>query len=334
LARIAANFLGRHARAGEHPLTLHMGRRRHHEHRIATRRASGFEEERDVEDREGGARRPGPLQKSLLLGSHEGVDDGFEGPHALRLADHQGSELRPVDLTIGDRAREGGFDERCRGSAIERMHAGVRVVHRHAEPAKDRCGCGFAHADGAREAEHEGHRRPSISATMRARSSGVTCGVTPNQRAKPGTGLMKQHAETVDRAKPPGFRKGQQRGLQRHVDDVGDDAPIRHGGEVRLEGRLAGHAEGRGVHQQFHIVQGRFNRRPGERNEARSRPDRKFRRDLLGLLDRPVGDQNALDGSRHQPRDDAARRAAGPGHEHRSHIPLPARSQASGRDGP
>ena len=67
---------------------------------------------------------------------------------------------------------------------------------------------------------------------------------------------MQQHAEPVDRFQAARLGGGQQRRLQRHIDDVGDDGMRRQSGRDRA--RSAGwpvHAERRGVDQQTGIAE-------------------------------------------------------------------------------
>ena len=101
--------------------------------------------------------------------------------------EHLLAERRTIDDPVRDGAGKCFRDERGGGAAIERVHDRIGVVDGNAERPEHRRGRRLAHADRAGEAEHEGHRLPSISAAIRARSAGVTVGVTPNQRAKPGT---------------------------------------------------------------------------------------------------------------------------------------------------
>ena len=97
------------------------------------------------------------------------------------------SKRFPVDAASADRARKRCFDQRSRGATIERMHGGIRIMDLHAGGAEHGGGGRFAHADRAGEAKHEHQAPPSMSATTRARSSGVTCGFAPNQHSNPGT---------------------------------------------------------------------------------------------------------------------------------------------------
>ena len=91
-----------------------MGRCRHDEHRVTAAVARGLEEERDVEDGDGGAFRDRPGEEGPLFLADEGVDDRLEPPEALRVSQHRRCELRPVDDAIAHGPRESLFDEPCR----------------------------------------------------------------------------------------------------------------------------------------------------------------------------------------------------------------------------
>ena len=61
----------------------------------------------------------------------------------------------------------------------------------------------------------------------------VTSGRTPNQRSKPGTAWCSSMPRPSTVSQPARSRCRQQRRLQRHIDDVGDDAPSRAAGRDR-----------------------------------------------------------------------------------------------------
>ena len=121
------------------------------------------------------------------LGAHERMDDRLQTLQCRCIMNNQRREPRPVDLAVSQRAWEGGFDQRRGGAAIERMNGGIGIMHWDAGLAEHGRGRRFAHADRAGEAEHEHQLLLTISAAISARSSAVTCGTFPNQRAKPGT---------------------------------------------------------------------------------------------------------------------------------------------------
>src|SRR5262249_60694252 len=72
-------------------------------------------------------------------------------------------------------------------AAVEAVHRRVGVMDRHAGFGEQAGGDRLAHADRTGEAEDEHHTLALMSASIIARSSGVTRGVTPNQRANAGT---------------------------------------------------------------------------------------------------------------------------------------------------
>ncbi len=181
-------LVGRHVRAGEHPLALDLGRRRDDNDGVHTAIRANFKEEWHVEHDDG--RTFDRRKKRILLFSHQRMHNRLKRAHRPGIAEDFPRQPCPVDLAV-----DGGSGKRClyeRHSLafIEPMHRGVGIVHWHAGFPKEP-GCrAFAHADGAGEADDE-HHPPAdlarISASMIARSSAVTVGVTPNHRAKPGT---------------------------------------------------------------------------------------------------------------------------------------------------
>ena len=126
-------------------------------------------------------------RNSVALGAHERMHDRLEFLQPAGLAYHLLGQRLAIDDAVRDGARKGLGDERRGGAAVERVHGGVGVVHRHAERPEHARRHRLSHADRAGEAEDEGHRPLTMSASIKARSAGVTFGVTPNQRPKPGT---------------------------------------------------------------------------------------------------------------------------------------------------
>ena len=147
-----------------------------------------------------------------------------------------------------------------------------------------------------------------MSATTSSRSSADTSGITPNHFAKAGCGLVQQHAEAVDglQPAPPGGRE--QRRLQRHVDDVGDDGVCGQQARVGRQSRCR------------HACRAKWcspadRRRPGFPAGLRDRapkcrlPKRCFSSKARSA--RAVGDADVADAGLLQREDDGARRAAG-----------------------
>ena len=60
-------------------------------------------------------------------------------------------------------------------------------------------------------------------------------------------GLVEQHAKAIDDRVSPGARCGKERGLERAVDDIGNDRVGWQLRKIDVEGSLAGHAEAGGV---------------------------------------------------------------------------------------
>ena len=90
------------------------------------------------------------------------------------------------------------LDQRRGAAAIERVHGGIGIVNRDAEPAEKIGGRRFAHADGAGEPEDEGHpvaldigedQRPQLRRDLGRHAE-------PALEARHR--LMQQHAEPVD----------------------------------------------------------------------------------------------------------------------------------------
>ncbi len=114
------------------------------------------------------------------------MHDGFEPLEFAGLGQEGSGELLAIDLAVCGRAGKCRLDRGNGGSLVEPVYLRIRIADGNAECAQPAGHRGLAHADGAGEADDE-HQRPSMSATIRARSSGVTSGVTPNHLAKPGT---------------------------------------------------------------------------------------------------------------------------------------------------
>ena len=114
------------------------------------------------------------------------MHDGFEALELVGLGQQRGGELLAVDLAGGRGAGESRLDGGHGGALVELVHLGIGIADGDAERAQARRDRRLAHADGAGEADDQ-HQLPSMSATIKARSSSVTCGRTPNHFSKPGT---------------------------------------------------------------------------------------------------------------------------------------------------
>ena len=144
-------------------------------------------------------------------------------------------------------------EKRPRSPAPPRPHRAGALPRRRRTPARRalaKCRRGrLAHADRAGETDDEHHEAPRCAATW-ARSSGVTSGRTPNQRSKPGTAWCSSMPSPSTVRFPACLGGGKERGLERAIDDVGDDGVGGKHGKVDVERRLARHAEAGGVDQE------------------------------------------------------------------------------------
>ena len=100
------------------------------------------------------------------------MQDRFQAPKGRGIGEHQPSQRRPVQPAAArgiaaDRAGKGRLDRRNGRAvgALQRMHRGIGVEHRHAGPAEGRGGGGLAHADPARQPDdtHVPWLRPAVS---------------------------------------------------------------------------------------------------------------------------------------------------------------------------
>ena len=105
-------------------------------------------------------------------------------------------------------------------------------------------------------------------------------------------------------------RGSQQRGFERHIDDVGDNRARRQLREVDVERRLAGHAERGGVDQDPGLTLHGIALAPGMDRDARRR-GRQIIRDALDARARAIDDADLLDFHLDQRRNNCAGRAAG-----------------------
>ena len=85
------------------------------------------------------------------------MNDALEPLQLVRLIQHPARETGAIDGAVDHGAGKGGFDQRRRGAAIERVDGGIGVMHRDALRPEHRGGRGLAHPDRAGEAENEGH---------------------------------------------------------------------------------------------------------------------------------------------------------------------------------
>ena len=178
--------------------------------------------------RAGRARR---ARNALGVGAHQ--RDGrcaSRRRSAAAIAEHAGGQRRAVDAGRRGGAGKARLDRRHGGRAIERVHRGVGVVHRHARPRRT---CA-AVADLPMPIE------PVRPSTIIAALRGVTLAaldVGLDQRAQLGASPPASPRTSARSPAPPGAAacRGRRRrrgrapraaarsgGLQRHIDDVGD----------------------------------------------------------------------------------------------------------------
>ena len=138
--------------------------------------------------------------EAFTLGPDERMDDGFEAPQGLRIAQDPTTQRHAIDDSVRDGAGKRNLDRSRGGAGIEPVHDRIGIEDRDAAFGKQRRGRALAHADRTGEAENEGcpGRRPgrrsrrrhgrgaAMSASTTSRRAAVTVGIVPNQRAKPG----------------------------------------------------------------------------------------------------------------------------------------------------
>ncbi len=165
---------------------------------------------------------------------------------------------------------------------------------------------------------------------MRARSSGIDLGPDSEPALETGRCLVQQHAEAVDDPQAPRLGVGQKRGLERHIDDIGDDRVRPDRREIEAERGLARHAERGGVDDEPHLPG-----RPGQILERdgpkRARATRSLRRvdgeiadHLVRLAGGPVGHADRADPALLQPGDHGPGGPARADHQGCPDGPLPA----------
>src|SRR5690606_1441132 len=90
-----------------------------------------------------------------------------------------------IDNTIDHRSRKQCLHQWCSFPGVELMDSRISIVHRNAFLLEHLGSRAFAHPYRAGKAKND-QCPVSMSATMMLRSSAVTSGHFPNQRAKPG----------------------------------------------------------------------------------------------------------------------------------------------------
>lgn len=165
------NLLGGHAAALPHAVCLDASRGGNHDHAIDSRIATGFQQQRDIEQYATRATPARLLHESPFKRAHRRMHDGFEALERRRIAQYRRAQRRPVEhhhavVAPGDRAGK------CRGDRGKRQAAGrldgvdrpVGVEHRKARAAEHAGDGGFPHADAAGQT-YDDHAR-SFRATV------------------------------------------------------------------------------------------------------------------------------------------------------------------------
>ena len=133
--------------------------------------------------------------------------------------------------------------------------------------------------------------------------------------------LVEQKTEAVHRDVAAGARRGQERRLGRHVDQVADERVVAQPIERNIERRLAGRAEARRIGEHGNAVE-RI-RAPIPRHDLHHGSDGIG--DLLRLVERAVGHAYLCRTLRREARHDRACRAARAQHEYRPAVGTPVR---------
>ena len=167
---MASSFSLGHARPLQHARALHLGRRRHHHHRIDPLVAAGLEQQRDIEhhDRRAVARASARNCRSASRTSGCTIASSCfsaAGSPSTRAPSLTRSTL-PSAVVPGNAASISGD----RLALIEPVHGRIGVVHRHALLREQARGGRLAHADRAGQAEDE--HGPSLIRQQRLRAAG------------------------------------------------------------------------------------------------------------------------------------------------------------------
>ncbi len=135
-------------------------------------------------------------------------------------------------------------------------------------------------------------------------------------------GLVKQHAEPIDDPVSPGARGRQQLGLERAVDDIGDDGICRQRRKIDVERVLAGHAEAGRIDEQAAARKRSMPVLPVDHLDGR--PEGLSQR--LGAVARAVGEEDARGALVEKAVQDRPRRPAGAEHHHGPPPLIPVRA--------
>ena len=150
--------LRRHPGTGENPGLLHRFGGGHDHHRIHHGRPADFEEQGDVENDHGLVVFGALTQERVPLLRDKGMNDGLQPFERSAIAQNRLSKRRTVHDPLTHRSGKGRLDQRRSATGIERVNAGVRIMHGDAPRAEKRRRRRLAHANGARETENHHDR--------------------------------------------------------------------------------------------------------------------------------------------------------------------------------
>ena len=225
----------------------------------------------------------------------------------------------PVNRPAGHRLREGRGQGRqppappgpvrawtaaslsCTGTRIRRKHSRPRWTFpsRSIRSGRGRSSQG-AHGSGIMSTgfmagrsprRRNGGRQSSASTAATQRLVDLRRDAEPGLRT-PGRALVQQHAEAVHRPVAPRPRGGEQRRLQRHIDQIGHRRSTGNASSGRSEGRLNRHSQGRGLASSAAPVPAwppAPTRRPPSPGARRSRPPPSSARAEVRLASRDLG---------------------------------------------
>src|SRR5579871_4111037 len=111
--------------------------------------------------------------------------------------------------------------------------SGMKFRFTRTRPAASMCSC---------TREIGLHQRTKLGCHLRS---------SPEPQFEAAHRLMQQHAEPVGSLQSARFRRHEQRRLERHIDEIGDQSIIRQFADIEIERLLTVHAERGGVDQKF-----------------------------------------------------------------------------------
>ncbi len=179
--------LRRHARTLADALLLHSFRRAHENHGIDLAVKARLEQKGDIKNNKPRTLLRRICQEIMAGSGNQWMHNAFEPRERRRVVEDPRAKQTAIDNALSHGAWKRRLDQGSRRTFVESMDDSIRVMDRNSLLAEHRGGCRFSHADRAGEAKNKHQAAARISASARARSSAVTDGVAPNQRANPGT---------------------------------------------------------------------------------------------------------------------------------------------------